>query len=258
MFPVVYCMHGWQWLWRYTLTSIKSLMRFGFTKDQIYVFYAPPRFPEHLKWLNKNATVFQVDTPLHDPESLSLRVWHEDYFYGSTMKIHAFTVPEEGIFWMDSDTEVHNNIYDMLELDYDVLVGSSNGWEYMKKPSAEAGYPDPGRLYYGGFWATKNYAHRKMHDYYVDYWERLFTGEFTVGSKFRLELYAWNLALLRFQHDDGANIVQMPGHWQGYSRILYVCHLKRNFFSPRERHWLNQDELDIITIGADETEWMSH
>lgn len=258
MFPIVYCLHGWQWLWRYTLTSIKSLLRFGFTKDQIYVFYAPPRFPEHLRWLRQRTTVFLVDTPLHDPESLALRVWHPDYFYGSTMKLHAFGVPEEGIFWMDSDTEIDNNIYDMLELDYDVLVASTAGGQYMIKPSVQAGLPESRKLYFGGFWATKNHAHNKMRKYYLDFWERLFAGEFTVGDKYRLELYAWNLAVLKFQHEDGGNIVEMPGEWQGYERTLYVCHLKRGVFSPRTHHWLNQDELDLMKIGAEEKEWNSH
>jgi hypothetical protein len=258
-YPVVYCLNGFRWLWRYTITSIRGLQKFGWGKEEIHVFYAPPRFPQHIEWLQKNSTLHLVETPLHSPADQAKRRIHQDKFYGSTMKIHAFKMPTDGIFWLDSDSEVFGDFRDMLELDYDILVGLAPkrwGW-VMKKPSVHAGFPETDYLYFPAFWSTKNKTHQKLLDYYLYYWEEAFRNAIPMAGHNRLELYAFNLAVLRFQVEDGGNVVVMPPNWQGYEGVTYVCHLRRGQFSPREKWWLTDEDLNIRDIGDKENRWLS-
>jgi hypothetical protein len=239
------------------MTSIKMLRRFDVPKEEILVYYGKPRFQQHLNWLADKATVKLVETPLHTNQDMRDRVHHKNAFYGSTMKIHIFTTDCDQLIWLDSDTEIFADVRDFFKLDFDILVANVPLYGYvMKKPSMEAGFPMTKRLYFAGCWATKNRTHLKIHDYYVDYWKRCFNDEFTVASVNRLELYAFNLAVLRFMHEDGGNVVEMPGDWQGYQRVYYVCHLRRGKFSPRERGILNDDDRRLFGVGDDNREWL--
>ncbi len=258
-YPVVYCLNGFRWLWRYTITSIRGLQKFGWSKDEIHVFYGPPRFQEHIDWLEKNVTVHLVETPLHTPSDHAQRHLHQDRFYGSTMKIHAFNMPTDGIFWLDSDSEVFGDFKDMLKLDYDILVAPTpkQWWFVMKDPSVYAGLPETNYLYFPAFWATKNKTHQKLLDYYLFYWKEAFAGNIPMYGVNRLELYAFNLSVLRFMHEDGGNVVEMAPNWQGYEGVQYVCHLRRGEFSPREKWWLTDADLRIRDIGDKDTSWLS-
>ena len=120
------------------------------------------------------------------------------------MKIHAFGVEAESMFWMDSDTEIFGDIHDIEEREYDIIVGEVPSYGHvMEKPSCEAGFPKTSILYYAGFWGTKHHTHQRIREYYIDYWRRCFDNEFSVASINRLELYAFNLVVLRFLYDDG-------------------------------------------------------
>lgn len=254
-FKICYSFHGWKWLWRQLMLSLTTLKRF--IQDNIVVFYGEPRFQEHINWLKSRCDLRLVETPLHDEESMNKRVLCRNKFYGSTMKLHAYSLETPTMFWIDCDTIVHGDLCEMLKLDFDILVSK---WQHsmaktvLKGVCKQADLPNM-ECMLAGFVVFKHHAHNKIYNDYLEYWQKLFRNELHPGLVYRLEIYAFNLAVIKFRLE-GGNVVEMPPDWNQYAGGRYVQHLaRREIATWMEKRIFTPEMYELAEVGAENGKW---
>ena len=256
-YRIVYCFNGWTWIWRQLVLSLTSLKRFISDPNKVIVFYGPPRFEEHIEWLEPRCDLRLVDTPLHDPASINRRVIHKNKFYGSCMKIHSYELDTPNMFWVDCDTIIHGDLTEMLEPDFDILVSRwdhSEGKTLMKGLCKELNLPHMD-IMMNGMLVFKNHAHNKMRDDYVGYLEDIFEGRLQVPVLNRMEIYAFMLSLIKFKQR-GGKVVIMPPNWHQYAGGKYVQHLSRREIATWMEEKLFTPELyKLVEIGEAKSDW---
>ena len=263
-YKVTYALNGWDWLWRQLLTSMITLRQHcgsDITQNTI-VFYAPPRFKEHIEWLKNRCDLRITDEmPLHDEESLKRRKIWKTKVWGSLIKIHAYRLPDPEIAWIDADTIIHGNLADIFNVgrreDYDIMISEALA-EHVRVPW-EALAKDEGlvaeSLKMPGFTVFRNNAHNKLLKYYIPYLNRIFEGDIATPNANRLEIYAYNLTLLRLQ-EDGLRIHAMPPDWHQYAGGKYVQHLARGQIAEWIEDKIFTPELhELKKIGEKNHDW---
>lgn len=217
------------------------------------VFYGPPRFQEHINWLKSRCNLRLVETPLHDPEFVKKRVYFRNKFYGSTMKLHAYSLDTPNLFWIDSDTVITGDIREMLKEDFDVLVSKwqdGRGRTYMDELFKAAGLPHIDTML-AGFVVFKNYAHNRMRRDWLGYMKKLFMNELKPPNPERIDLPAFNLTLAKFK-ENGGKVVEMPLGWHTYGQADYVSHLPhREIAIKMEKKIFTPEMHKLVHIGSD-------
>jgi len=243
--------NGYKWLWRQLMLSIKTLRRF--VKKDIVVFYGPPRFKEHIKWLKPRCDVRLVDTPLNDPKFVKSRKYARNKFYGLPMKFHAYKIKSPNMIHLDCDTIIHGNPLEVLRWkDFDMAVAK---WvegrtdRIMKSNLKRLGLPH-WPLMMDGFVVCKNNAHNKFLPIYRDYLVRVLNGEIRPHDNMHFGVHSYNLALGQMRKK-GHKIVQMPIGWHQYAGGKYVQHLPHKHFAK----WLEPEifsaaEQQLKKVGA--------
>jgi len=259
-FRVAYCLNGWRWLWRQLLTSMITMGRF-IPKEKIVCFYGPPRFKEHIDWLEKRCDLRLVDeVPLHDEESLSRRKIFKGKFWGSLMMIYSYSLDTPELFRIDADTIIHGNPKEILDIgrreNYDVMISRWLGYTpggYKTLCESEGLMAKELRM--PGFTIFRNHAHNRFLRYYIPYLNRIFEGELKTPNPNRLEIYAFNLSLLKLE-EEGYRVFIMPDDWHQYAGGRYVQHLARKEIATwMEPKIFSEEEYRIRDIGEEETSW---
>lgn len=250
----MYAFNGFQWLWRQLLLSMTSLRRF--VKDNITVFYAPPRFKEHTEWLKSRCDLRLVEAPLNSPEFRAKRVYFRNRYWGHNMKLHAYTVQTSIMVNLDCDTVVHGNILEVLEEDYDLLVAE---WLYpssktlMTANCKKLGLPT-WPLMMDGFVVFKNYAHLKFRPIYEKYLRMVALGEVSPHDSVHLGVHAFNLAINHFRRE-GFKVVRMPRDFHVFTReyagAKYVTHIPDMNYATWEEKKLFSEELHKLKMVGD-------
>lgn len=149
-----------------TIKSIKSLLRFT-NKENIIVFYTPPRSSQNLVKLSRLAVVKQVPSLT---KSFFVKQHNSTGRYGE--KIHLCDVDCPNVVFLDCDTIVKKNLLPLLEGDFDFaarcdidgktgqIVWESEVWKSMFKKVGRKPIPMPN----SGFMIFKNYCHRKIRE----------------------------------------------------------------------------------------------
>lgn len=248
---IVYVFNGYQWLWRQLMLSIETLRQF--VKDNIVVFYGPPRYEEHIKWLESRCDLRLVETPLNEPGFVKTRKYAKDRFYGLPMKFHAYEVETPQMIHLDCDTTIHGNPLEVLRWkEFDIAVAkwqSRNTDQIMRSNLERLGLPH-WPLMMDGFVVCRNNAHNKFLPIYRDYMIRVLNGEITPHDNMHMCVHSYNLALGQMRKN-GYKIVQMPLGWHSYTYTKYVHHLEnRHFAKALEPRIFTEEEQRLKMIGA--------
>jgi len=262
-YKVTYCLNGWTWLWRQLLTSMITLKQKcgpDIIQNTI-VFYGPPRFKEHIEWLKPRCDLrLKDEMPLHDEESLKRRKIFKTKFWGPMMKIHAYRLPYPEIAWIDADTIIRGDLEEIYSVgrreDYDIMISewqghTPGGWYTLAEDEGLVA----GTLKMPGFTVFRNNAHNKLLKYYIPFLNRIFEGDLVPPVLNRLEIYAYNLTLLRLQ-EDGLRVHAMPPDWHQYAGGRYVQHLARKEIATwMEDRLFNPDLHRLKMRGEPEHDW---
>lgn len=224
----------------------------SFVKDNIVVFYGPPRFDEHIRWLRQRCDLKLVDTPLNTPEFKAECKHFSNRFYGVPMKLHAFSVDSKIMIHLDCDTIIHSNPLNLLEGDYDMLVGQ---WDDGRadNPRLRENCEKLGLPYWpfqmDGFYIFKNGSHLKFKPIYEEYLIRLLKGELMPHDGIHINLHAYNLAINHFRRD-GFKVERMPRNYHAYAGGKYVQHLaNREIATWMEPKIFSDEENRLKDIG---------
>lgn len=250
-FKIVYVFNGFNWLWRQLMLSLITMRRF--VKDNIVVFYGPPRFDEHIEWLEPRCELKLVETPLNTPEFKAECKHFSNSFYGVPMKLHAYSVNSNIMIHLDCDTIIHSNILNLLRGDYDMLVGQ---WADGRadNPKLKANCEKLGLPYWpfqmDGFYIFKNKTHLKFKPIYEEYLTKLLKGDLPSHDGTHINLHAYNLAINHFRRD-GFNVRRMPRGYHAYAGGKYVQHLaNREIATWMEPKFFSEEEIRLKEIGA--------
>lgn len=252
-YKIVYVFNGYQWLWRQLMLSIKTLRRF--VKDNIVVYYAPPRYDEHIKWLEPRCELRLVETPLNEPDFVKTRKYARDRFYGLPMKFHAYGVETPNMIHLDCDTVINGNLLEVFEWkDFDIAIAK---WQDPRTDSIvrsnleKLGLP-PWPLMMDGFVVCKHNAHNKFLPIYRDYLVRVLKDEITPHDSMHMNVHAYNLALGQMRKN-GYKIEQMPLSWHKYSHeAKYVMHLVHfAAYMHLEPSIFSEQEQKLKMVGDD-------
>ncbi len=154
---------------RDVLRSIKSLRRFA-DREEIVVFYTPPRSQSSLEELSKLAEVKLVPNVT---EPFVFRKERGPGRYGE--KVHLCDVDCENVVFLDADTVVRKDIRELLQGDYD--FSSRIGEAYYEKDfdmkiwrEMFARYgAEPIPMPNAGFMIFKNWCHRDIKDLWLKF-----------------------------------------------------------------------------------------
>ena len=252
-YNIVYVFNGKKWLWRQLMLSIKSLQRF--VTENIVVFYGPPRFDEHIEWLESmNCDVRLVETPLDNPDFIKERKFPPGGgFYGVPMKLHAYGVEVSNMVHLDCDTVIIGNLLEVfLWKDYDMAIGKwhdDRSEEIMKNNLEMLGLPH-WPMMMDGFVACKHNTHNKFLPIYKEYLVRVLKDEIHPHSDTNMNVHAYNLTLGQMRKN-GYNIEKMPIGWHSYGGAKYVKHLPHKHFELSfEKELFTEKEHKLKEIGA--------
>jgi len=253
-YKIVYVFNGKKWLWRQLMLSIKTLfLRSDVVKDNVVVFYGPPRFDEHIEWLEPRCDIRLVETPLNDPEFVKTRTYpYRGKFYGVAMKLHAYGVETPNMIHLDCDTVIKGNLVEILQWkDYDMAVGKwqdGRGRKIMTKNLEMLGLPY-WPLMMDGCVACKNNSHNKFQPIYRDYLIRVLKNEIHPHDNTHMNIHAYNLALAQMRKN-GYNVIEMPKSFHKYGRSKYVGHLVHGAFAKKgEVAFFSAKEHKLKEIG---------
>jgi len=233
------------------MRSITTLRRF--VKDDIVVFYGPPRYEEHIEWLEQRCDLRLVETPLNEPDFVESREYAKDRFYGLPMKFYAYEVQAPQMIHLDCDTVIRGNPLEVLRWkDFDMAVAkwqSDRTYEIMKSNQKKLNLPR-WPLMMDGFVVCKNSAHNKFLPVYRDYMIRVLNGEITPHDNMHMCVHSYNLALGQMRKNR-YNIVEMPVGWHSYFNAEYVQHLQNRCFAKfYETKLFTEAEHRLKMIGA--------
>lgn len=253
-YKIAYCFNGWTWIWRQLVLSLTTLHRFPIEKENIIVFYGPPRFQEHIDWLEPRCDLRLVETPLDDPDFKSTRKHRTNKFYGGTMKLHAYNLDTPNLIWIDSDTIIHRDVREMFEGDFDILLSRwdhSAGKTTMRGLCKTTGLPHMD-IMMDGMMVFKNRTHNKMRPDYLAYMKKLFMDELKPPRSDRICLYAFMLALIKFKQS-GGKVVEMTPNWHKYAGGRYVQHLaRREIATWMEKKIFTPEMYKLVEVGVDD------
>ena len=238
-----------------------SLRRF--IKENIIVFYATPRFKEHIDWLRPRCDLRLVKAPLNESEFKAKRKYFQGCYWGLPMKLHAYRVQTPTMIHLDCDTVIHRNILELLRLangDYDLAVAQwpdPRGRILMKENCEKLGLPH-WPLMMDGFAIFKNHSHLKFKQIYLKYLRMVALGQVRPHDKLHIGVHAFNLAINHFRRD-GYKVIKMPTNYHilvrgseaAYKRGKYVTHLVHKHFSEDiEKNLFSKELHDLKTVGA--------
>ncbi|RLI44515.1 hypothetical protein DRO69_07220 [Candidatus Bathyarchaeota archaeon] len=164
----VYTVTNRQKLVDQAVRSIKSLLNFV-DKEDIIVFYTPPRSRRNLRKLSKVATVIEA------PNLTKPFVFTEKRGasrYGE--KIHLCDIDCSNVIFLDADTIVKKNILNLLNGKYDLSarigqpLNKQMNKEIWQQMFTERG-KDPIPIPNTGFLIFKNYCHKKIKQEWLQY-----------------------------------------------------------------------------------------
>lgn len=248
-FKIVYVLNGYNWLWRQLMVSLLSLRQH--IQNNIEVFYGSPRFKEHIDWLTPRCELHLVEVPLNSPEFQARREYFKNEFFGAAMKLHAYSVDTPIMIHLDCDTIIRGNFLELLEDDYDLLVGEwdSDRAPYITMENCEKLRLPPLNLQMDGFYIFKNQTHLKFKPIYEDYIMKLLLGELKCHDDFHINVHAFNLAISHFIHD-GFKVKVMPKGYHAYAGGKYVQHLgHKEIATWMEPELFSEEENRLKNIG---------
>lgn len=249
-YKIVYVFNGYNWLWRQLMVSILTLRRY--VQNNIVVFYGPPRFQEHIDWLTPRCELHLVETPLNSPEFRAGRVYFKNELFGAAMKLHAYSVDTPIMIHLDCDTIIHRNFLELLDDDYDLLVGDwvEGRSPFITKENRKRLELPPWNLPMDGFYIFKNHTYLKFKPIYEDYIVKLLLGELKCHDNFHINVHAFNLAISHFIKN-GFRVKKMEKGYHAYAGGEYVQHLEHkeiaNWMEPRV---FSEEENRIKGIGG--------
>ena len=167
-FKIVYSLSNVRDLIRDCLRSLKTLNRF-IDKNNIIIFYTPPRNYKTYNKLKKRAEVKEVD-------NISEPFWFTNNrgYLRAGEKIHLCNVNNENIIFLDCDTIVKRNPLELLNYDFDFMGRIEKRamakfdlkkWNNMFKKFNKKPIP----MFNTGFMIFKNYTHRKIKNDWIKY-----------------------------------------------------------------------------------------
>ena len=163
---ICYCVSDVRSLVKETLCSIRSLSRFV-EKDEIIVFYTPPRTKKSYYVLSKFATVIETE---NITEPFKFVKDGDKGRYGE--KIHVCDVDSPNAIFLDSDTLIKKNPLELLDGDYDVsgrveseLPVDVDSWLSLFRSNGKEPIP----FMNTGFLIFKNGAHKEIRDEWLKY-----------------------------------------------------------------------------------------
>ena len=169
-FKVVYSVSDDLELVTQTLASIKSLKRFV-PKDEIIVFYTPPRSKKNYEKLSKVSTVVNVP---NITEPFVGRNGTKPRRFGE--KVHLCEVDFPNIVFLDADTRVQRDLAPLLTGDFDFSARpdlhlhsadqfDNSVWLEMFKAIGKQAL----LIFNTGFMIFKNYSHTKLFSDWLRY-----------------------------------------------------------------------------------------
>lgn len=208
--------------------SLKSLRAFV-KKDDINVFFTPPRKEKSLQKLSKYCNVLEapnITKPFVFDPGRGLG------YYGE--KVHLCEVESPEVIFLDCDTIVKKNIFELLdgEFDFSARLGDNTAinWDVWSAFCREHG-KTPRPVFNAGFMIFKNCLHHKIRKE----WFEFINGDIPKihPTTFTKEQYALVLAL------DGYKIRQMDASqhafgWMNETNVdTYVLHGYQRTLSRR-------------------------
>jgi len=224
------------------LKSIKTARKF-FKREEIIVFYTPPRSRRNFQKLNKIATVKKVPNVTEPFVSFPNR---KPSYYGE--KIHLCEVDRSEIVFLDSDTIVKKDLRPLLEGNYDFSARVGSGyyqmnlkiWREMFSQFGKQPIPMPNT----GFMIFKNLCHQKIKHEWIKYMKTPLPNP--LSRTYLKEQYALALALT------GKKIKWMTKKehafkWQGELGLnSYVVHGTQNPFIKKIELWGRTFKLKLL------------
>jgi hypothetical protein len=155
------------------LKSIKSLLKFT-SKENVIIFYTPPRSKKNLLKLEKLSTVKQVSN-LTDPFFVKD---HDAGRYGE--KLHLCSVDAQNVVFLDCDTKVKRDLTCLLDEDYDFAARKephqATGYDKLRRKVFEKFGKKVISIPNTGFMIFKNRLHQRI----AKDWKRFLVDEFGV------------------------------------------------------------------------------
>lgn len=173
------------------LRSIATLKHYV-EADKIKIFYTPPYNEEDEKALE--ATGAEIIKKENQTEAFNVSRSLPERHYGE--KINLCSLEEENVVFLDCDTVVGNNIWDVLEGDFEFKARPAHRFsdqEDWKQLFEERDRPYLDWMPNAGFLIFKNGAHRKIQDDWANLVSQDFN--FQLGKVNHHEQYALALAV---------------------------------------------------------------
>jgi len=170
-----------------TLRSIATLKHYV-PENQIKIYYTPPYNKEDEKALEETGA--QVIKKENQTEAFNVSRSLPERNYGE--KINLCSLEEENVVFLDCDTIIGNNIWDLLEGDFEFSARFEHfeNWEELFEKHNEdyiEGMPN------AGFLIFKNNFHKKIKDNWTEYVKKDL--DFQLGKLRHDEQYALALAI---------------------------------------------------------------
>lgn len=249
-FKVVYSVSDDSDLVTQTLDSIKTVRKFV-SKDDIIIFYTPPRSKRNYEKLSKIATVKNV------PNITKLFIFDKKRGprrYGE--KVHLCEVDFPNVVFLDGDTMVKKDLSPLLGGDFDFSARfgrrsnrefDKNVWEQMFEVIGKQPIP----MYNSGFMVFQNYCHKKIGKYWLRYINEKNLPNPHPALNFK-EQYSLALALAIVD----AKIKPMTAKqhafvWDGEKDTdTYVVHGRPATFYTKLRSWLREYARILLRKNA--------
>jgi hypothetical protein len=230
------------------LKSIKSLERFV-QKENVIVFYTPPRSKENYSKLSEIAEVKAVEnitTPfdMHGCDEKGFLKGAQRY----GEKLHLCEVDCPNVIFLDADTVVKKDITLLLDGDFDFSALPPKIYSKFNKDIMKAVFrnigTEPIPMFNCGFLIFKNYLHFKIKDAWLKYTEDETLSDPQFITK---EQWALSLALSRV----GAKIKCMTFEqhalmWRGKTHAdTFVLHGRNPLIYRRFRFWVGRHRRRI-------------
>ena len=164
-YKIVYSVSDVRDLIKDTVCSIKTLRKYVY-KEDIIIFYTPPRSKRNYEKLNKLGTVIKEDN-LTDEIELHRRTGR----YGD--KFHTLYVDSPNVIFLDSDTFIRSNLSSHLSEDFEFSGRVAPNYYKMDLNIWNTMFAERGKtpipMINTGFMIFHNYTHNKIADEVIDY-----------------------------------------------------------------------------------------